>query len=117
MLDGLGHEARSARYESLRSALFRSWLVEKREGMVWKRDGVTEIKPEPVVVTPNETSEIATDLQVGSGHTYLVPGGGTIDAHRKTQRRYRQVSRHVPGGLTGGLGVGACSDEVGPLVA
>ena len=89
----------------LGSALFRFRLLERRDSMVWKQHEVTEIKPEPVFVTLNETSETAMDSQVGSGNTYLVPSGGTVDAHRfanitvaRLEDAVVIVSRHVPGG-------------------
>ena len=75
--------------------------------MVWVRYGVMEIKLESVFVTLNETSKTTTDSQVGSGNTYLVPSGGTVDAHRVadiTAVRLEHledtifiVSGHVPG--------------------
>ena len=46
--------------------------------MVWKRHGVMGVKPEPVFVTLNETSDTAMESQVGSGNTYLVPSRGTV---------------------------------------
>ena len=49
------------------------------------------------VDTLNEASETVTDSQVGSGNAYLVPGGGTVDAHRFTDTPLL-ISRRVPDG-------------------
>jgi hypothetical protein len=55
------------------------------------------------VDTLNETSETATESRVGSGNTYLVPGGGTVDTHRfanvtvaRLEDAIGIVSRHIP---------------------